>query len=162
MYEKNEITHDWMPGNCFFQYSCSSNKESFCQLVGINYCFKTNSPHSSIEKCPASSRNCNANLEGEFSFLGTYSIFAGVQKLPIGKFTLRDDGSYTVIVNSDQESYGNGIYEYNVDSKSLVWKAGLFVSNKYTGVLQKTNNAKLRILLSKSTYAEKIDQTLYL
>ena len=98
-----------------------------------------------------------AQGEAVFSFLGTYSIYAGVQKLQIGKFTLREDGSYTVTVNSDQESYGNGSYEYNVDTKSQVWKAGLFVSNKYTGVLQKTNNAKLRILLSKSTYAEKID-----
>jgi hypothetical protein len=70
---------------------------------------------------------------------------------------LREDGSYTVTVNSDQESYGNGTYEYNVDTKSLVWKAGLFVSNKYNGVLQKINNGKLRILFSKSTYAEKID-----
>ena len=98
-----------------------------------------------------------AKGEAAFSFLGSYSIYAGVQKLQIGKFTLREDGSYTVTVNSDQESYGNGTYEYNVDTKSLVWKAGLFVSNKYNGVLQKINNGKLRILFSKSTYAEKID-----
>ena len=98
-----------------------------------------------------------AKGEAAYSFLGTYSIYAGVQKLQIGKFTLREDGTYTVTVNSDQDNHGNGIYEYNVDSKSLVWKGGLFVSNKYNGELKKMDNGKLRILLSKSTYAEKID-----
>lgn len=98
-----------------------------------------------------------AKGESEFSFLGTYSIYAGVQKIIIGKFTLRQDGTYTVVVNSDENSYSNGFYEYNLNSKTLVWKGGLFVSNKYNGVFQKMSNGKLRILFSKSTYAEKID-----
>lgn len=98
-----------------------------------------------------------AKGQSEFSLLGTYSIHAGVQKTIIGKCTLNSDGTYTVTVNSDENNHGNGIYEYKADTKTLVWKGGLFVSNAYSGVLQKMNNGKLRIVLSKSTYAEKID-----
>ncbi len=90
-----------------------------------------------------------------FAFLGTYNIYAGVQKTQIGTCTLNNDGTYTVTVNSDATSHGVGSYEYKADSKTLVWKGGLFLSNKYNGVFQKSN--KLRIVLSKSTYAEKID-----
>lgn len=98
-----------------------------------------------------------AKGQSEFSLLGTYSIHAGVQKTIIGKCTLNSDGTYTVTVNSDENNHGNGIYEYKADTKTLVWKGGLFVSNAYSGALQKMNNGKLRIVLSKSTYAEKID-----
>ena len=90
-----------------------------------------------------------------FAFLGTYNIYAGVQKTQIGTCTLNNDGTYTVTVNSDATSHGVGSYEYKADSKTLVCKGGLCLSNKYNGVFQKNN--KLRILLSKSTYAEKID-----
>lgn len=90
-----------------------------------------------------------------FAFLGKYNLYAGVQKTNIGTCTLNNDGSYTVTVNSDATNHGVGSYEYNVDTKTLVWKGGLFLSNKYNGVFQKNN--KLRIILSKSTYAEKID-----
>lgn len=90
-----------------------------------------------------------------FSFLGKYNLYAGVQKTNIGTCTLNNDGSYTVTVNSDATNHGVGSYEYNADTKTLVWKGGLFLSNKYNGVFQKNN--KLRIVLSKSTYAEKID-----
>jgi len=90
-----------------------------------------------------------------FAFLGTYNIYAGVQKTQIGTCTLNNDGTYTVTVNSDATSHGVGSYEYKADTKTLVWKGGLFLSNKYNGVFQKNN--KLRIMLSKSTYAEKID-----
>jgi hypothetical protein len=92
-----------------------------------------------------------------FSFLGTYNIYAGVQKTNIGKCILNSDGSYTVTVNSDATGHGVGSYEYDGSSKTLVWKGGLFLSNKYNGVFQKTSNGKLRILLSKPTFAEKID-----
>jgi hypothetical protein len=95
--------------------------------------------------------------QSEFSFLGTYTIFAGIQKLPIGTCTLKDDGTYTVSVNSDASNYGQGIYEYNSDAKNLIWKGGLFVTNKYNGTIVKSGNGKIRILLSKSTYAEKIN-----
>ena len=98
-----------------------------------------------------------AKGQNEFSLLGTYGIYAGVQKTNIGKCTLNSDGTYTVTVNSDETSHGNGIYQYNSDTKTLVWKGGLFVSNGYGGTLQKMNNGKLRIVLSRSTYAEKID-----
>lgn len=98
-----------------------------------------------------------AKGQSEFSLLGTYSIHAGVQKTIIGKCTLNSDGTYTVTVNCDENNHGNGIYEYKADTKTLVWKGGLFVSNAYSGALQKMNNGKLRIVLSKSTYAEKID-----
>lgn len=90
-----------------------------------------------------------------FAFLGKYNLYAGVQKTNIGTCTLNNDGSYTVTVNSDATNHGVGSYEYNADTKTLVWKGGLFLSNKYNGVFQKNN--KLRIILSKSTYAEKID-----
>ncbi len=90
-----------------------------------------------------------------FSFLGKYNLYAGVQKTNIGTCTLNNDGSYTVTVNSDVTNHGVGTYEYNADTKTLVWKGGLFLSNKYNGVFQKNN--KLRIVLSKSMYAEKID-----
>ena len=90
-----------------------------------------------------------------FAFLGTYNIYAGVQKTQIGTCTLNNDGTYTVTVNSDATSHGVGSYEYKADTKALVWKGGLFLSNKYNGVFQKSN--KLRIVLSNSTYAEKID-----
>lgn len=90
-----------------------------------------------------------------FAFLGKYNLYAGVQKTNIGTCTLNNDGSYTVTVNSDATSHGVGSYEYKADTKTLVWKGGLFLSNKYNGVFQKNN--KLRIVLSKSTYAEKID-----
>jgi len=89
-----------------------------------------------------------------FAFLGKYIIYAGVQKTQIGTCTLNNDG-YTVTVNSDATNHGVGSYEYKADSKTLVWKGGLFLSNKYNGVFQKNN--KLRIVLSKSTFAEKID-----
>jgi uncharacterized protein with beta-barrel porin domain len=90
-----------------------------------------------------------------FSFLGKYNLYAGVQKTNIGTCTLNNDGTYTVTVNSDATNHGVGSYEYKADSKTLVWKGGLFLSNKYNGVFQKNN--KLRIVLSKSTFAEKID-----
>ncbi|GDX44292.1 hypothetical protein LBMAG23_12690 [Bacteroidota bacterium] len=90
-----------------------------------------------------------------FAFLGKYNLYAGVQKTNIGTCTLNNDGSYTVTVNSDATNHGVGSYEYNADTKTLVWKGGLFLSNKYNGVFQKNN--KLRIIFSKSTYAEKID-----
>ena len=98
-----------------------------------------------------------AKGQSEFSLLGTYGIYAGVQKTNIGKCTLNGDGTYTVTVNSDENSHANGIYEYKADTKTLVWKGGLFVSNGYGGSMQKSSNGKLRILLSRSTYAEKID-----
>lgn len=98
-----------------------------------------------------------AKAQSSVAFLGTYGIYAGVQRLSIGKCTLKEDGSYTVTVNSDADNHGVGIYEFNPESKTLVWKGGLFLTNKYGGVMQQSSNGKLRILLSKSTYAEKID-----
>ena len=93
----------------------------------------------------------------EFSFLGKYGIFAGVQKTKIGFFFLEPDGSYRVTVNSDENNYATGFYEYNSISKTLIWKGGLFLSNNYKGVMKKMDNGKVRILFSPSTYAEKID-----
>lgn len=98
-----------------------------------------------------------AKAQSSIAFLGTYGIYAGVQKLSIGKCTLKEDGSYTVAVNSDADNHGVGVYEFNPESKTLVWKGGLFLSNKYGGAIQQPANGKLRIQLSKSTYAEKID-----
>lgn len=92
-----------------------------------------------------------------FAFLGTYNIHAGVQKTIIGQCKLLDDGSYTITVNSDADSHGIGNYAYDAVAKKLIWKGGLFLSNKYNGVLQLAKNGKLHILLSGSTFAEKID-----
>lgn len=98
-----------------------------------------------------------SKAQSSIPFLGTYGIYAGVQKLFIGKCTLKEDGSYTVAVNSDTDNHGVGVYEFNPESKTLVWKSGLFLSNKYDGAIMQPANGKLRIQLSKSTYAEKID-----
>ncbi len=98
-----------------------------------------------------------AQGQSDFAFLGTYNILAGVQKTKIGFFTLQKDGVYKVTVNSDENSYAQSSYEYSPSTKTLKWTGGLFLSNQYGGQIIKGNNSKLRIRLSKSTYAEKID-----
>jgi hypothetical protein len=98
-----------------------------------------------------------AQGQSEFAFLGTYNILAGVQKTKIGFFTLQKDGVYKVTVNSDENSYAQSSYEYSPSTKTLKWTGGLFLSNQYGGQIIKGSNSTLRIQLSKSTYAEKID-----
>ena len=93
----------------------------------------------------------------DFPFLGDYVLYAGVQKTKIGTCTLNNNGTYSITVNSDSENHGVGIYDYDPSTKSLVWKGGLFLSNSYQGVFQKGKNGKLRIVLSKSTFAEKVN-----
>ena len=98
-----------------------------------------------------------AKGQSEFSLLGNYAIYAGVQKTNIGHFTLAADGTYKVTVKSDENSYGTGFYEYDAVNKSLVWKGGLFASNGYKGSIKKLDNGGLQVQLSKSTFAEKIN-----
>lgn len=98
-----------------------------------------------------------AQGQSEFSFLGSYAIHAGVQKTKIGNFTLLKDGTYNLSVNSDENSHATSSYEYDPSTKTLKWMGGMFLSKQYGGVMTKSSNGKLRILLSSSTYAEKID-----
>lgn len=91
------------------------------------------------------------------SFLGVYSIHAGVQKTDIGRLTLESNGQYKVSLASDRDKVATGTYEYGVKSGALVWTGGFLLSKKFKGELSNTQEGRVKIYLSPSTYAVKVD-----
>jgi len=91
------------------------------------------------------------------SFLGVYSIHAGVQKTDIGRLTLESNGQYKVSLVSDRDKVSTGTYEYGVKSGLLAWTGGFLLSKKFKGELSKTQEGSVKIYLSPSTYAVKVD-----
>ena len=91
------------------------------------------------------------------SFIGLYNIHAGVQKNLIGTLILQSDGEYKVSLVSDAERIATGIYEYSAKSSSLAWTGGFFLSKRFKGELGKDELGRVKIYLSPSTYAVKVD-----
>ncbi|MFN5325747.1 MAG: hypothetical protein ACK5B8_00885 [Bacteroidota bacterium] len=95
--------------------------------------------------------------EKEFSFIGTYVIYAGVPKTVIGKLMLQPNGEYLVSWETDPGKKASGTYEFFPKAKGLAWTGGFFLSKRFKGEIKGTENGVLRIVLSSSTYAEKVD-----
>lgn len=91
--------------------------------------------------------------EKDLHFLGDYQLVAGIQEINIGHFSLNSDGSYKVTVNSDTDAYGIGRYEYDVKSKALLWRSGLFYLNNYSGILQSAEGKIKEIKFNSVTRA---------
>lgn len=94
--------------------------------------------------------------EKDLHFLGDYQLFAGVQEINIGHFTLNDDGTYRVVVNSDTSVYSIGKYEFDPMNKSLKWVSGLFYTNNYDGIINNTHAQYLKIYFNSYTLGQKI------
>lgn len=87
--------------------------------------------------------------------MGRYQILTGIQKNYIGHFFLSADGTYRVALNSDEETYASGTYQYVPETESVKWLSGLFFQNRWDGKLEKKPNGDYQIIFNGKAMAEK-------
>lgn len=94
-------------------------------------------------------------VESNTALAGRYQILTGIQKNYIGHFYLSADGSYRVALNSDEDTYASGTYQYVPETQSVKWLSGLFFQNRWEGKLVKQTNGDYQIVFNGKAMAEK-------
>lgn len=133
-----------------------STKQRFGLFIFLGFLFITTTSTVGVNNKLDGINSTSVKLkQGKSVELGTYLIYSGIPSTYIGKLVIMKDNLYKVSVIPNDDLYDTGgMFVYESETNTIVWKTGLCKINNWNGNIDNTTKGKGRIVFNKATYAE--------
>lgn len=133
-----------------------STKQRFGLFIFLGFLFITTTSTVGVNNKLDGINSTSVKLkQGKSVELGTYLIYSGIPSTYIGKLVIMKDNLYKVSVIPNDDLYDTGgMFVYESETNTIVWKTGLCKINNWNGNIDNTTKGKDRIVFNKATYAE--------